>query len=386
MKTNANTQRFIRYAVLASVSAAALCIRFLGRDVISADFKNCLHSWYLEVTTPGPGIESLLSYTGDYPMPYAFMIWLLGKLPFPFLYSLKTVNVFFDFLLAVLAGKIVQHFRPERPDSFYWGYCVTLLLPNVVLNGSFWGQCDGTYSAFLLAAFYCWLKKKYPAMMLWFGLAFSFKLQAVFFLPFVLIVYWLEREFSLLHFLIIPATMLVMNIPAVIAGYSPMITFTKYMGQAGGYPWLYYFYPNLWFFFQARPYYLFSTGAVMLAMSALLFFVVLLVKKNVLPTRRNTLHLLLWSAYSCAFFLPSMHERYGYFMELTAVILAIVDIRTVWIAVVMILCTFPKYLYAVGYAGNPLSLQMAEAAGNTVLYMAYTCVLWRKLFYKREMC
>lgn len=383
MNTTNKSQRFIRYAIFTAVSIAALYVRYLGFDVISGDFENCLNSWYLEVTTPGPGIDSLLAYTGDYPMPYAFLIWLLGKLPFPFLYSLKTVNLVFDFIMAFLVGKIAEYFRPESRNSFLIGYGVTLFLPNVVINSCYWGQCDGLYVTFLLAAFYCWLRKKYPAMMFLFGLAFSYKLQAVFFLPFALIAYWLERKFSVLQFLIIPVTMLAMNIPAVMAGYPVTITFTKYMGQAGGYPWLYYFYPNLWFFFQARPYYLFSTGAVLLAMSALLIFFLLLVKKDIRLTRNTTLPVLFWTAYTCVFLLPSMHERYGYFTELIAVLMAVLNIRLSWVPAVMILCTLPKYLYAVGFAGNSLELQMAEAVCNTILYMSCTCILWRRLFLDR---
>lgn len=380
MRSTKKSSYFIIYLSAILVSLVAVYIRYLGRDVISVDFRNCLSSWYREVTTPGPGIDSLLAYTGDYPMPYAFLIWLLGKLPVPFIYSLKTFNVVFDFILAVLVGKITAYFKPDSPHSFWLGYCITLLLPNVIINGSMWGQCDGLYTTFLFAAFYCWLLKKYPAMMFLFGLAFSYKLQAVFFLPFVLIAYWLERKFSVFQFLIIPATMLAMNIPAVIAGYPISITFTKYIGQAGGYPWLYYFYPNLWFFFQARPYYLFSTGAVMLTVAALLIFVVLLVQKNVMLNRYTTLPILLWTAYTCAFFLPSMHERYGYFMELTAVILAIIYIRSAWIPALMILCTLPKYLNAIGLCGNQQWLQAAEAAGNTFVYFMFTCILWNWLF------
>lgn len=374
------SSHIVIYMLVTLISFAALYVRYLGRDMISADFQNCLSSWYTEITTPGPGIDSLLAYTGDYPMPYAFLIWLSGKLPVPFIYSLKTFNVIFDFILAILVGKIVAHFKPDNPHSFLWGYCITLFLPNVIINSSMWGQCDGLYTTFLFASFYCWLLKKYPAMMFMFGLAFSYKLQAVFFLPFVLIAYWLEKEFSVFQFLIIPATMLVMNIPAVIAGYPISVTFTKYIGQAGGYPWLYYFYPNLWFFFQARPYYLFSTGAVLLTVTALLIFVVLLVRKKVMLSRNNILPILLWTAYTCAFFLPSMHERYGYFVELIAVLLAILNIRSVWLPVFMITCTLPKYLSAVYLCGNPLWLQAVEAIGNTFIYMLFTCIFWNRLF------
>lgn len=382
MKTHIRNQRFCTHAVALLVTLIAIYIRYEGLEYISSDFKNCLNSWYLEILNAGPGIEALRAYTGDYPMPYAFLIWLLTKIPVPFLYSLKTVNGIFDIILAVLVGKIVQYFKPESSNGFCLGYCITLLLPNVFLNSCYWGQCDGFYNVFLMASILCLLYKKYPAMMLFMGLALSYKLQAIFLLPFIMIFYWMKKEFSVIQFLIVPATMLFMNIPAVMAGYSPLITFTKYIGQAGGYPWLYYFYPNLWFFFQARPYYLFSTGAVLLAISALLLFVVLLVKKNVSLDRDNMLPILLWVVYTCVFFLPSMHERYGFFAEIIAVILAIVYVRSSWIAVLMSLLALPKYLWALSLMDNPTGLQMAEAIGNTALYMIFTCILWYRLFRK----
>lgn len=368
------------YFIAAAVSFLALFLRWLGLDVISGDFRDCLYPWYLEMAAHGPGIDSMLAYTGDYAMPYVFLIWLLGKLPFPFLYSLKTINIVFDFVLALLAGKIAAFLRPDKQYIFWWGYCVTLLLPNVIINSSAWGQCDVIYTVFLFAAFYCWLQGKYSLMMVMVGLAFSYKLQAVFFLPFLLIAYWLGRKFSLLQFLLIPAVMMAMNLPAVIAGYPLSVTFTRYLGQAGSYPWLYYFYPNLWFFFQAGPYYLFSAGAVLLTAAALLLFVVLLVRKGVAPGPENALPVLFWTAYTCCFFLPSMHERYGYFAELAAVLLAVINIKNAYLPIIMILCTLPKYLFAAGVGENPLWLQGVEAACNTLLYLSYTCVLWRRLF------
>lgn len=384
MKIKRTDQYLIQYMLFVAVSLAALFVRWLGRDIISGDFVNCLIPWYLEIIGAGPGIDALLAYTGDYTMPYAFLIWLMGKLPVPYLYSLKFVSGVFDFILALLAGKIVSHYKPENQYSFLLGYSVILFLPNIVLNSCFWGQCDVIYTTFLFAALYCYLLKKYPAMMLMLGLAFSFKLQTVVFLPFVLIMYWLKREFSVFNFLIVPAVMLITNIPAVLAGYPPMIAFTAYIFQTQETPWLYYFYPNLWFFFQARPYYLFGSGAVMLAVTALLIFILLLVKKKVVIDRASLLPILFWTSYTCVFFLPSMHERYGYFAEVAAVVLALVNFHLIWIPVVMILCMLPKYLYAVGYAGNSLSLQMAEAVGNTLLYMTCTCMLWRRLFLERD--
>ena len=380
MKNQTDKQLLFKCILYLIISFVAIYIRYLGRNFLTSDFTNCLNVWFQDIKNAGPGIDSLLAYNGDYAMPYATVIWLMGKLPVPFLYSLKTLNGIFDFILAILVGKLVQHFKPENPNSFLFGYSVILLLPNVFLNSCYWGQCDAMYTTFILATILCLLNRKYPAMMFFLGLAFSFKLQAIFVLPFIMITYWLKKEFSALQFLIVPFTMLIMNIPAIIASYSPAITFTKYMGQTGNYPYLYYFYPNPWFFFQARPYYLFNTGAIMLTATALLIFVVLLVRKNVQLNRENMLPILLWTMYTCVFFLPSMHERYGFSAEIVAVVIALIHLRRAWLAVGMLLCTFHKYLYAIDLMNNPMGLQMAESIVNTILYLLFTCVLWHQLF------
>lgn len=370
--------------IIVFVTVLAIGIRFAGKDYISGDFENCLYPWYLEILNAGPGIEALQAYTGDYAMPYAFIIWLLTKLPVPFLYSLKVLNGIFDFALAILSGKLVQYFKEGTFSAFFWGYTVVLLVPNVFLNSCYWGQCDGMYTTFLLAAVLCLLYKKYPAMMIFLGLTLSFKLQAIFIFPFILLIYWVKKEFSILLFALIPVTMVAMNIPAMIAGYSPMITFVKYMGQTESYPWLYYFYPNLWFFFQARPYYQFSTSAILLALSALMIFIVLFVQKKKTITSDNILSVLLWMVYTCVFFLPSMHERYGFFAEIIALIMAVIYIQSSWIAAGMIISILPKYLWALDIIGNPVSLQMVSAIGNTVVYMVYTCILWQCIFGRRR--
>lgn len=385
MKLDKQYERYFQYILFFTASIFGIYIRYIGRDFLSADFANCLNSWYLDISSAGSEISALLAYRGDYPLPYAFLIWLLAKLPIPFLYSLKMLNCLIDYCLAIVIGKLAQRFQPNNSYSFYLGYSITLLLPNVFLNSCYWGQCDALYTVFMFAAILAWSYDKYPLMMFMTGLAFSYKLQSTFILPFLLIVYWLQKRFSFLQFLIIPITMLIMNIPAVIAGYSPAITFTKYMGQAGGYPWLYYFYPNLWLFFQARPYYLFSTGAILLTATVLLIFVVLLIKKNITLTLDNSLYILFWTAYTCVFLLPSMHERYGFFAELIAVLIAILNIRLIWVPITMMLCTLPKYLFALYLIENPLWLQIAESVLNTGIYLVFTIWFFKYLFQKKPL-
>ncbi len=383
MKSKKENLFIVQFIILFAVSILAVYVRALGRDVLTSDFTNCLRQWYLQIITSGPGIDSLLNYRGDYPMPYAFILYLYGKLPLPSLYSLKLTNGILDFALAIMLGRTAELLKPRKGWSFCLGYCLILLIPSIFLNSCYWGQCDALYSTLLITAFYFYLKEKYPLMLFFFGAALSFKLQAIFLLPFLLLVYWTKKRFSALWFLLIPLTMLIMNLPATLAGYSPLNTFTQYMRLTGEYPYLYYFYPNLWFFFQAGPFYMFSAGAVFLTVTALLTFVLTFVKKQVELTRDNSLPIALWIVWSCVFFLPAMHERYGFFAEMLALLLAVTNRKFILPAAGMFLCIFPKYLYALSLLPNPSWLQMLEAFVNTCIYLYFTCSLWRRLFQKR---
>jgi Gpi18-like mannosyltransferase len=178
------------------------------------------------------------------------------------------------------------------------------------------------YLAFVLAALYYLLQARYGVMMFLVGIAMAIKLQTVFFLPFLLLFYWIEQKMSALTFLWIPVAAVLTNIPAFCAGIGLNELFSAYFIQGGAYPWLYYFYPNLWFFFQAAPYYMFSTGAVLLALTVLLSFTILLIVRKVRMTEANLLPVLIWTAYSAAFFMPHMHERYGFMAEVAAAIWA----------------------------------------------------------------
>ena len=178
--------------------------------------------------------------------------------------------------------------------------------------------------------------------------------------------------------------MIVVNIPAFLAGIPLTEVFRAYVEQSGGYPWLYYFYPNLWFFFQATPYYMFSSGAILLTLTALMIFVVLVIVKKAEITESRILPVLLWLAYTMVFFMPHMHERYGFLAEMLAVVWAVTDRRKIWLAVGMFVSIFPKYLDALYLIEINKAFQGCLAGANTIVYLVFTCVLWKVLFGDRS--
>jgi Gpi18-like mannosyltransferase len=367
------------FSIILLVTTAGMVIRFLGRNVISGDFRDCLEPWYKDIIASGTGISSLRAYKGDYALPYVFLTWLIGKLPIPYLYACKILSIIFDVLMAVFAGMISALLTPERKYSFLFGYSIVLLLPNVIIDSAYWGQCDSIYTAFILLSLWLYLKDRYTAMMLVYGIAMAFKLQSVFFLPFILIVYWFEKKFSILHFLLIPAGMILCNIPAYMAGFPFSITFSQYVSQTGTYPWLYYFYPNLYFFFQARPYYFFSIAPICFTVTMLLILVFLLRKHKLQLSGENALNIATWICYTCVFLLPSMHERYGYLAEILAVLAAIKNKRLTWLPILMIASTLPRFLFAISLGSGSLIQQGICSVLNTVSYTAFTYMIYLRL-------
>ena len=111
---------------------------------------------------------------------------------------------------------------------------LTMILPTVVFNGAYWGQCDAIYCSLCLMALYMGLKKRGAACMMFFGAALSFKLQTVFFLP-ALLPLWLRKDIKLRHVLLIPVAYLGMMVPAFWGGKSLHHALTVYMTQAGTY-------------------------------------------------------------------------------------------------------------------------------------------------------
>jgi len=59
----------------------------------------------------------------------------------------------------------------------------------VIINGAAWGQCDAIYTAFCLGSLYFILADRPAWACILFGLALSFKLQAVFFAPVLLLLF-----------------------------------------------------------------------------------------------------------------------------------------------------------------------------------------------------
>ena len=207
-------------ATVLVVVVAAIIVRFGFVQQVSGDYRSFLSPWYDQLAQQG--FAGLSGDFSNYNPPYLYLILLATHLPLPKIVAIKLISMVFDLVLAGFAALLVRE-RFPRPVFPLVCFTVVLFAPTVVVNSAWWGQCDSIYAAFCLGSLYFLLRQKPWWAAIFFGLALSFKLQAIFFLPVLIIVLVLNRQRMagkrpLLALLAVPATFAVLLVPAALAG------------------------------------------------------------------------------------------------------------------------------------------------------------------------
>lgn len=346
-----------------------LGIRFALREVESIDSHNFLLPWYDEIKEAG-GLWGLGGQVGNYNMPYQTLIALLTYLPVKPLYAYKILSCCFDYLLAAGVMLCVFSLTKSRWKAVF-AFSGVVLSPVVFLNSAAWGQCDSIFTAFLVLSLLMLCRERYIPSFVLLGLAFAFKLQAVFLLPFYLFVYFVKKRFSLLHFLLIPAVMLAASLPNILMGRNPLDVFTLYAYQTGTWQRMYMNYPSFWALLSgdsAANYDLLRPVAIALTLGLLAGLMAYWVYKKVDLTPDAMLRAAFLLAYTCVLFLPAMHERYGYVYEILAIILAFRDKKTIPLMLGLMALsslTYGHYLFKTSPS------LMLLAAINLLIYAGY---------------
>ena len=154
---------------------------------------------------------------------------MITYLPIPKLIAIKTLSVVFDAVLGLFAYLIIS-LKYKRSSAAMIGALVVVCAPTIFINSAAWGQCDAIYTAFCLGSLFFLLKQQPARACVFFALALSFKLQAIFFLP-VLLMLLLKRKLPLKYLTLIPLIFLLMLVPALIAGRDAPSLLTIYAGQ-----------------------------------------------------------------------------------------------------------------------------------------------------------
>lgn len=176
------------YKKLAFVIAGCIAFMYfhaIGWKAEFPDFTIFLNPWLDALRAHGPAIIG--TDFANYHPPYLYIIWFFSLFIPDNLSVIKAVSALGDILLALSVYGVVRQVMPHGNVKYVAAYAVTLL-PTVMINSAFWGQCDAFYTAFLLFALMYALKGNGAGVWALVGAAVAFKTQGIFLIPFALFV------------------------------------------------------------------------------------------------------------------------------------------------------------------------------------------------------
>ncbi len=328
-------------------AAAALLVRAVCFDYVSSDYENFISVW-MEFFRLNGGFRAIAQDIGDYNVPYLYMLAGISYLKIPDLYLIKWFSVLFDVLLAWGCLRLTRVFRGKRQGDWapLTAFLVILFLPTVVLNGSYWGQCDAVYAAIAVHALVLLLKGKGGWSAALMGTAFSFKLQTVFILP-LWGVMWLAKRVKFRQLWTFPAAYTAMLLPALLLKKPLWDMIGVYFDQAKEYTRLTLNAPSV---FQFIPYgmevneTLFSRLSIAAAfgLAGALLAVGLAFGKRL--DCRTLYAMAVVLAIGVPFFLPHMHERYFFLADVLTTCWACADRRRAPVCILTVGASLGSYL------------------------------------------
>lgn len=352
----------------------AFMIRWKLMPIESADYWGFLEDWMQQIRKAG-GFPSLGKQISNYTSPYMYIMCLVSYITDNDLYGLKMVSVLFDYLASIAVFLIVYRLTCSKGRAIM-AMAGLLLSPTVILDGAYWCQCDIIYTTFILYALYCFFKGDSRGCLILVGISFAFKLQTIFIVPFLLIMWLKKKTICLRHFFWIPVIYVVSALPAWLFGRDFKELMLVYFDQAGTYPWGTLEYPNIYALLgEAMPDLRYAdqvsgagTFMTIMLLGCIAYY---LYTKKVRMTGELMITLALFTVAITVYSLPHMHDRYGFLIDLLAIIYGVMNVKklplTCGFMLVSVL-TFMPYLIAVHIV--PLQY-VAIALLGLILYVGY---------------
>ena len=331
------------FVLLGVLAVLAVVLRWAGRHEITPDMRNFL-AWYDQLKSAG-GVPGLRHEIGNYNAPFLYLLVLLTYLPGPALIKIKMAWCVFDVLLVYFTYRIVAlRWAGWRIPAL--AALVMAFLPTVVVNSSFYGQCDALWAAFLVGGLYQLLRWRQWWGVTLFAVALAIKPQAIFIFP-VLLLLVLAGQVRWRTLLAVPLVYLVLDLPAIVAGRSPIELLTIYnpdrqskyiTALTANAPNVYAFLPVTTRLDTLR-----TLGYVFAAVLVLGVLYTLIASRVPLDARRIVTAATLF-ALLVPFVLPGMHERYFYLADVLTVVLAFYRPRLWFLPVLVQAASLLSYL------------------------------------------
>lgn len=344
-------------------------IRYALRNVVAGDYKMFFEPWVATLREAGGGFQGLsaeFEYV-DYTTPYLLILSFISICPFfNTLILMKMVSVFFDFVAAIAVGFIVYEMT-DKKQSGYMAYAVMLFVPTIVANGAMWAQCDIIFTSFVMLSLLFMIKDKPRASLIFYGIAFAFKLQTLFIAP-LYVLLWVKKKMKIQHFLWLPIMYFIGIIPSWIAGKNLWDLLTVYLFQANGEMDIYklsHKFPNVYQIIGTDSFLReYADAGIYFTLAVLMVLMYYIAQKNFTFTKDLIIRMGMFFVMVVVFFLPHMHERYGILADVLSVIVAFSNPRKFYVPLIAIGCSFAGYtMYLAQQTVIPLSVYAILYAG-----------------------
>lgn len=350
--------RFIDMLFFAFITIFAIFARVSMFNFASGDYNSFLHPWFLQLQQAG-GIKGIGLSLGDYTPPYIYILALLTYIPIDSLVTIKIVSCIFDFLLAFIFLIIVYR-KTKMISKALFSYSVILFAPTIILNSAMWAQCDIIFTTFLVLCVYSFIKDKPFKALVFFSIAFIFKLQAIFIAPF-LILMWLKGKMKFKHFFIIPAIYLISILPAFFMGRPLGELLTIYFTQSGQYKNITLNAPNIYNWMSQANHEHIAFAGVLLCGVVILCILYFSFQKQFLMDDEIIIAFALLFSLIIPFLLPHMHERYFYVADILSILYAFHKKNRFTLSLGIILCSLICYCPYL-FATTPINLSIVGVA------------------------
>jgi Gpi18-like mannosyltransferase len=321
----------------------ALILRYIFFPVESYDMRAFLEPWYDFIVAHGQFRAFRYAFY-DYSPAYMYLISLMTFFSWiPKITAIKIISIIFDFSAAAAVFKIIQYKKNDLKLSWI-GFIGTLYLPTVFVQSGMWGQCDIIFTSFLLWMMYALMRDRNVLAVVFFAIAFSLKAQAMFIAP-MLLVLFLNKKIKWGWIFLIPGVYFISIIPAWLAGRPLLDLLTIYFSQVSVYKLLSLSAPNFYYFFSDPKYY--STGAVLIGLIVATIigciYLFLRWRKFKQFTDGSYFFDAITITFIFPFVLPLMHDRYFFIAAILLFVLAFLDRRALWPAILIQITSMISY-------------------------------------------
>lgn len=352
-------QKHIHLIIIIVATTLALFARYKMILYPTQDMVGYVLGWLNQIKANG--FASFYTIDADYSPLFLFILALVSLLPSGELVSfnghtfygndmiyVKSIYFAFTIALAFAVYLIVKQLTKDKTKATI-GYILTIALPTVFLNSTIWGNADVIYATFVVYAFYWSLVKKDGLAFAFFGLAFSFKMQAVFLLPY-LVLLLLNRQMKFHKTIYAVLAFFLSLMPAFLFGASLGQALNFIPEQLTGYRKLTLGCANFWQLVNFRGDIVNDNATWFGLLLVGVVFAIVYLKRMNLSQDGNRFRVFFLLTMATVFFLPYMHERYFYLIDVAVIIYALIDKKKIhFVPLMQISSIIAYYHYLSGY-------------------------------------